>query len=87
MPAYAVNSLIGQIQILGEIITGEKGGGLFAANYSLTGPLYDPKASVNPISALAPGFLRKFFDLFDGANTAIEPGQTTSQPVNPQDNK
>ncbi len=87
VPAYAVNSLIGQIPILGEIITGEKGGGLFAANYSLTGPLYDPKASVNPISALAPGFLRKFFDLFDGANTAIEPGQTTSQPVNPQDNK
>ena len=42
---------------------------------------------MNPISALAPGFLRKFFDLFDGANTAIEPGQTTSQPVNPQDNK
>lgn len=87
VPAYAVNSLIGQIPILGEIITGEKGGGLFAANYSLTGPLYDPKASVNPISALAPGFLRKFFDLFDGANTAVKPGQTTRPASNPQDNK
>lgn len=87
VPAYAVNSLIGQIPILGEIITGEKGGGLFAANYSLTGPLYDPKASVNPISALAPGFLRKFFDLFDGANAAVKPGQTTRPATNPQDNK
>lgn len=88
VPAYAVNSLIGQIPILGEIITGEKGGGLFAANYSLTGPLYDPKASVNPISALAPGFLRKFFDLFDGANTAGKPGDSIEPPaVNPQDNK
>lgn len=85
VPAYALNSLIGQIPLIGEILTGEKGGGVFAANYSLRGPLYDPDPSVNPISALAPGFLRKFFELFSGErSTSPKPG--TSKPPQ-QDNK
>ena len=65
IPAYALNSFLGQIPLLGNILTGnEKGGGIFAANFSVTGPIEDPKTTVNPLSALTPGILRNLFDAF-----------------------
>ncbi|SOD89299.1 DUF3971 domain-containing protein [Caenispirillum bisanense] len=63
VPAYALNSLLGSIPIVGDLLTGgDKGGGIFAATYTVTGPLDDPDASVNPLSVLAPGILRKIFE-------------------------
>lgn len=62
IPAYALNSFLGQIPLLGNILTGnEEGGGIFAANFSVTGPIEDPKTTVNPLSALTPGILRNLF--------------------------
>lgn len=66
VPAYALNSALGNIPVLGNIFTGgEKGGGIFAANYSMTGSVEAPEVKVNPLSALTPGFLRRIFDIFD----------------------
>jgi hypothetical protein len=59
-PAYALNSLLGNIPILGELLGGGSQG-LFAANYRLSGSSGDPDVSVNPLSALAPGILRQLF--------------------------
>jgi hypothetical protein len=64
VPAYTLNSILNNLPLLGDLITGGAGTGLFAANYRLSGSLDDPKISVNPLSALAPGFLRRLF-LFD----------------------
>ena len=64
VPAYFFNSLLGSIPVIGRLFSPEKGGGLFAASYTLRGPLDDPKISVNPLSALTPGFLRGVFGLF-----------------------
>ncbi len=58
VPAYTINSVLGNIPILGPILTGGKNEGIFAANYVVKGQLEDPRVSVNPLSALAPGFLR-----------------------------
>jgi hypothetical protein len=69
VPAYALNSLVGQIPIVGFLLTGGKGSGLFAAVYSATGKLSEPSISVNPLSALAPGFLRGVFGLFSGGSS------------------
>ena len=66
VPAYTVNRLLGQIPILGPILTGGKDEGLFAASYGVTGRLDDPAIAVNPLSALAPGFLRNLFDVIGG---------------------
>ena len=63
VPAYTVNRVLGQIPILGPILTGGKDEGLFAASYGVTGRLDDPAIAVNPLSALAPGFLRNLFDV------------------------
>jgi len=58
VPAYFFNSLLGDIPLIGKLFAPEAGGGLFAASYSVTGPLDNPKVAVNPLSALTPGFLR-----------------------------
>jgi len=61
VPAYALNSIIGNIPLIGSLLLGGEGQGLFAANYRVTGSAGDPQISVNPLSALAPGFLRRLF--------------------------
>ena len=67
VPAYALNSILGNIPIIGEWLQGGKGEGLFSATYSIHGDLNEPKIEVNGWSALAPGFIR---NLFSGENTA-----------------
>jgi hypothetical protein len=66
VPAYVVSQVIGEIPLIGRILTGGEGEGLFAATYRAKGPLDDPQVSVNPLAALAPGFLRGLFNIFDG---------------------
>ena len=51
--------------LIGGLFSAEKGGGLFAMNYSLRGPMDDPSVVANPLSALTPGILRGMFGLFD----------------------
>lgn len=69
VPVSGVNKVIGNIPILGDILTG--GDALIAATYNVSGPTSDPKVSVNPLSVLAPGFLRKI--LFEGDATTKPP--------------
>jgi hypothetical protein len=76
IPAYTINSLVGNIPLIGTILTGEKGGGIFAASYNVRGPVEKPEMSVNPLSALAPGFLR---NLLSGQGTSPTDGQTPDQ--------
>jgi hypothetical protein len=64
VPAYFFNSLLGNIPLVGRFFSPEPGGGLFAASYSVRGPLDNPEVSINPLSALTPGFLRGVFGLF-----------------------
>jgi hypothetical protein len=64
VPAYFFNSLLGNVPLVGRLFSPERGGGLFAASYSLRGKLDDPDVTVNPLSALTPGFLRGVFGIF-----------------------
>jgi hypothetical protein len=66
IPVRGLNTLPGKIPLIGKLIVGGEGEGLIAVNYRLQGALADPKVTVNPASALTPGFLRKVFDIFDG---------------------
>ncbi len=59
VPVSGVNGLVTNIPILGQILAGNKGDGVFAATYSLQGPSDNPEATVNPLSVLTPGILRK----------------------------
>jgi Protein of unknown function/AsmA-like C-terminal region len=68
VPAYFFNTLPGKIPLIGQLFSPERGGGLFAATYSLHGPCGDPSITVNPLATLTPGFLRGLFDIFNGKN-------------------
>ncbi|HYE00763.1 MAG TPA: AsmA-like C-terminal domain-containing protein [Alphaproteobacteria bacterium] len=63
VPLYGVNQVIGAIPLLGDLLTGGEGQGVFAFTYHVSGPLEEPDVAVNPLSALAPGFLRNLFFL------------------------
>lgn len=62
IPVSGVNNAVSDIPVLGKLLTG--GEALIAATYSMKGAANDPKISINPLSVLAPGFLRKLF--FEG---------------------
>lgn len=61
VPAYTANSFLGDIPLIGDIFVREKGGGLFALTYTVSGPFEQTQIAVNPLSALTPGFLRRIF--------------------------
>lgn len=62
VPSYTINSVLGAIPILGNLLIGRKGEGVFAFTYKVAGNLDKPKVSVNLLSALAPGFLRRIVE-------------------------
>ncbi|MDE0943428.1 MAG: AsmA-like C-terminal domain-containing protein [Alphaproteobacteria bacterium] len=66
VPSYTLNSVLGVIPILGNLLIGREGEGVFAFTYKVTGNLQKPKVSVNLLSALAPGFLRRIVEGLDG---------------------
>ena len=64
VPAYLVNDIIRQIPILGRVITGKQGDGIFGASFKLKGKSDSLKTTVNPIKTLTPRFIQRFFGLF-----------------------
>lgn len=80
VPIYHINSVISSIPLIGDILTGGEGGGLFAFTYTIRGSFADPSVSVNPLSVLAPGFLRRLF--FEETPSASD--GTPRQPSPPQ---
>jgi hypothetical protein len=59
VPLYALNNMFGQIPIVGLFLGGGSNEGLFGITYEAVGPPNAPRITVNPISAVAPGLLRK----------------------------
>jgi hypothetical protein len=60
VPFYGLNNMFGQIPIVGLFLGGGNKEGLVGINYEAVGPPGAPRISVNPVSAIAPGLLRKF---------------------------
>lgn len=65
VPAYALNNVVGKVPLIGTLLTGKEGQGVFAARYSVKGTEEKPDVTVNPLSMLTPGFLRGLFDVLD----------------------
>jgi hypothetical protein len=60
VPFYGLNNVFGQIPIVGLFLGGGDREGLLGINYEAVGPPRAPRITVNPVSAIAPGLLRKF---------------------------
>ena len=70
-PAYAINGALGSVPLLGSFLTGGEGEGVFGVTYAVQGTTEQPSVWVNPLSAIAPGFLRKIVSgVMDGRGVA-----------------
>ena len=78
VPAYTINKLFKWIPILGNLLVGETGSGLFAATYHMRGSLANPEVSTNPLAAFTPGITRRLFDIFDSPSKKLPVGKGES---------
>lgn len=62
VPSFGVNSVLGGVPIIGDLIVGREGEGIFSITYSVAGTLEKAQVAVNPLSAVTPGILRRIFE-------------------------
>jgi hypothetical protein len=62
VPLYGLNNMFGQIPIFGLFLGGGSNEGLLGLTYEVAGTPAAPVLRVNPVSVIAPGLLRKFFE-------------------------
>ena len=79
VPLYGLNNMLTQIPVLGPLLLGGTGGGIFGINFRVSGSAANPTVTINPLSAVAPGIFRKLF-LF-GVGKPL--GTTDDKPVPP----
>ncbi|MEM9495602.1 MAG: AsmA-like C-terminal domain-containing protein [Pseudomonadota bacterium] len=77
-PLYQVNSILGAAPIIGDILVGKEGEGVFALSYQVDGETAAPAVTVNPLSAITPGIFRNLFD------PAQPRGEEEAEPVVPR---
>lgn len=62
VPWYGLNSFLGAVPIVGDIFVSRRGEGVFGMTYALNGQAAAPRVSVNPVSIITPGILRRIFE-------------------------
>lgn len=75
VPAYGLNNLFSKLPIIGMLLGGGPNEGLLGVTFEIVGPLSGPRLTVNPLSAVAPGFLRKMFEFRDQSVAPPAPAQ------------
>ncbi|MCC5997228.1 MAG: hypothetical protein JJU18_12765, partial [Oceanicaulis sp.] len=62
LPSYGLNSLLGGLPLIGGLLTSRAGEGVIGVTFSVNGPFNGARVTANPLSALAPGVLRRIFE-------------------------
>src|SRR5580704_7213937 len=79
VPAYTVNTMLTKIPLVGVLLSGGENDGVFGLSYRVHGSMSSPTLTVNPLSAIAPGILRRILAAIDGTTSrgaAHEPAGT-----------
>ena len=61
-PANTINNIVREIPVVGKILTGKKGDGIFGASFKIKGK-DNLKVEVNPIKTLTPRFIQRFLKI------------------------
>ncbi len=77
IPLYGANNLLGQLPLVGLFLGGEKEG-LVGVTYEVVGKPGTPILHVNPLSALAPGLLRKVFEYPANSPATVPPADDST---------
>lgn len=72
VPAYGLNNLVSNIPVIGVVLGGGEHEGMFGVSFRVTGAFSAPVLTVNPLSVIAPGLLRKLFGILDGTGRLPE---------------
>ena len=64
IPAYEVNRLLSNIPILGQILTGKSGDGVFGVSFKIKGKDNNFETTINPVRTITPRFVQRFVDIF-----------------------
>ena len=86
VPAYTVNTMLTKIPLVGVLLSGGQNDGVFGVSYRVHGAMSGPTLTVNPLSAIAPGILRRILGAIDGTVSrggAPEPAQAEELPQRP----
>jgi hypothetical protein len=87
VPLFGINSVLGYIPLLGDLLISKPGEGIIGMTYSVSGNADEPKVSVNPLSMVTPGIFRRIFEgrMPDAANAPSNapPVAVTVTPENP----
>ena len=62
-PVYIINGVVKTIPLIGKVLGGDKGEGVFGVSYTVKGNSSNPTVLVNPLSILTPGVFRKIFNV------------------------
>lgn len=62
VPLYGLNSALGNIPIIGNLLVGREGEGVLGITFAIQGAMANPNVLVNPISMVAPGIFRQIFE-------------------------
>ena len=81
MPVYTINKFFGKFPIIGDLLVSRKGEGVLGFTYSIEGPMEEARVFVNPLSAFAPGFLRRLFEM--GGPKVSTPPDPKDRPATP----
>jgi hypothetical protein len=79
VPLYGLNSMLGAVPLFGELLKGRDGEGVVGITFAVQGRTANPDVVVNPLSAMAPGFLRQLFE-FDNNRGAAEDDAAPPKP-------
>jgi hypothetical protein len=74
VPFFGLNNMFGQIPVFGLFLGGGSNEGLVGVTYEVVGPPSAPILRVNPISVVAPGLIRKFFEFPGGVGVTGSTG-------------
>lgn len=83
IPVYGLNSVLGSIPIIGNLLVGRRGEGVVGITFAVKGPTSDPNVMVNPVSMVAPGIFRQIFEYTDRSPQAF-PDQSKDRGREPE---
>lgn len=75
-PAYALNSAVGGVPVLGQLLTSRKGEGFIGLGYAAKGSIEKPQVLVNPLTLVTPGILRR---MFESSAPPRDPGRPSAE--------
>jgi hypothetical protein len=62
VPIYGLNSMLGTLPVLGDLLVSKQGEGILGLTYEMKGDINEPGVAVNPLSLFTPGILRRIFE-------------------------